>query len=95
MPLDFENLEFQQDTMGLIYLCSTLSGVLVEKTESLGVTKAEGCAITTMSGSRCWILAELIHVESSWRLGVLIARWLGFRVSIPRDTGQKVQFLKA
>lgn len=38
MLLDFENLEFQQNTVGMIYLCSTMSGALVGKTESMRVT---------------------------------------------------------
>lgn len=69
---DFDNLEFQQDIMGMVYLCSTMSGVLVGKTKSGDDLSARGCIVTPMSSSRCWILAEPLHVYSSCRLSILI-----------------------
>ena len=38
MLLDFENLELQQDTVGMVSRCSTMSRALVGKTETLRVT---------------------------------------------------------
>lgn len=45
---DFDNLEFQQDIMGVVYLCSTMSGVLVGKTESLGMTCQLGAVLSLL-----------------------------------------------